>query len=145
MYCLTNGISVMTPKFHNSSQCDTLNFNHKIQTIPINNTFLKKKDTLCNEPAKRQWLGRSSTFMAQWFGRWTRDPGSIPARSVIPWTMIKHGRLISGAHYMDSLHMKQCYLKQMGNCSCDKSRNISPILADMVKIKTLMFRKHLAL
>ena len=41
-------------------------------------------DYICNEPAKRKRLGRSGTFMAQWFRRWTGigDPGSIPARSV---------------------------------------------------------------
>ena len=40
---------------------------------------------LCNEPAKRNRLGRSGTFMVQWFRRWTVERatrGSIPARSV---------------------------------------------------------------
>ena len=39
----------------------------------------------CNEPAKCKRLGRSGTFMAQWFRRWTLERatlGSIPARSV---------------------------------------------------------------
>ena len=39
----------------------------------------------CNEPAKRKRLGRSGTFMAQWFRRWTLERatrGSIPTRSV---------------------------------------------------------------
>ena len=27
----------------------------------------------CNEPAKRKRLGRSGTFMAQWFRRWTLE------------------------------------------------------------------------
>ena len=35
----------------------------------------------CNEPVKRKRLGRSGTFMAQWFRRWTQERatrGSIP-------------------------------------------------------------------
>ena len=35
----------------------------------------------CNEPAKRKRLGRSGTFMAQWFRRWdsgASDPGFDP-------------------------------------------------------------------
>ena len=39
----------------------------------------------CNERAKRKRLGRSGTFMAQWFRRWTLERatrGSIPTRSV---------------------------------------------------------------
>ena len=27
----------------------------------------------CSEPAKRKRLGRSGTFMVQWFGRWTLE------------------------------------------------------------------------
>ena len=44
---------------------------------------------MCNEPAKRKQLGRSGTFMAQWFRRWPVGPflcflagmklGSLPA------------------------------------------------------------------
>ena len=29
----------------------------------------------CNEPDKRKRLGRSGTFMAQWFMRWTLESG----------------------------------------------------------------------
>ena len=36
--------------------------------------------SMCNEPAKHEQLGRSGTFMAQWFKQVTR--GSIPVRSV---------------------------------------------------------------
>ena len=28
---------------------------------------------MCNEPSKRKRLGRSGTFMAQWFRRWTLE------------------------------------------------------------------------
>ena len=53
--------------------------------MDIHNSIMAIYDIFCNEPAKRKRLGRSGTFMAQWFRRWTLERatrGSIPARSV---------------------------------------------------------------
>ena len=48
-----------------------------ITPISICNIYRPPKDnnnnTTCNEPAKRKRLGRSGTFMAQWFRRWTLE------------------------------------------------------------------------
>ena len=35
--------------------------------------------SLCNKPAKRKRLGRSGTFMAESFRRWSKRPGFDPS------------------------------------------------------------------
>ena len=39
----------------------------------------------CNEPAKRRRLGRSGTFMAQWFRRWTLERATQNGASDMKW------------------------------------------------------------
>ena len=66
--------------------------------------------------------------------------------------IIKNVNAISGANYIDSLHIKWCTLKNMGNWPFSpghtlshKSNNIVRTAADMTKIKTNICRKHVEL
>ena len=66
--------------------------------------------------------------------------------------IIKNVKSISGVNYIDSLHMKWCTLKNMGNWSFSprhtlshKFNNILRTAADMTKIKTDICRKHIEL
>ena len=43
---------------------------HSCSSLNFSIQFMHRE---CNEPAKRKRLGRSGTFMAQWFRRWTLE------------------------------------------------------------------------
>ena len=78
--------------------------------------------------------------------------GNIFLSKLILCAIIKNVKSISGVNYIDSLHMKWCTLKNMGNWPFSpghtlshKTNNILRMAADMTKIKTNICRKYVGL
>ena len=73
---------------------------------------------------------------------------TFPSKLVL-WATIKNVKSISEVNYIDSLHMKWCTLKNMGNWLFSLGHTLSHIInnslrtaGDLTKIKTNLCRKH---